>query len=284
MNDTDIILDTGAIETVVKSEQPWKDLLQRVLIEDSRLVSDLGMHYRAGSILKHTRQQIKQCLYNNKMFKNQLYVNRWFRKVKRADGVLRAINYVKLNLKKSDKIKQFSHLDIQYYDMKTHFELKVAHQKPSGETCTTFHVVPDVKVIVEDMFNPEINGDTLGQRYFLIVYMLVNARVMNVETGLESFFSSLGSQNFSGGQKWQNLENRGAVRIHVGERCSQMQENMQQLAKLSLDGLPKWHLPKMILPITIHSGLKVPKGMRKFLVKEKNMYSRAHGKSLDYFT
>ena len=146
------------------------------------------MHHNVGSILKHITQQIKQCLYRNKMFKNQLFVNRWFKEVKRAEGILRATKYLKLNIKKSDRIKQFSLLDIQCCDMKTHFELTVQKQKRLVETFTAFHVVPDVKVIVEDMFNPEISVDILGSRYFLIVYMLVNARVMNVETGLESFF------------------------------------------------------------------------------------------------
>ena len=105
--------------------------------------------------------------------------------------------------------------------------------------------------------------------------MLVNARVMNIETGLESFFSSLKSQNFTGGQSWKNLEHRGAVKLHVGDKVSHLYTNMQQLAKLSLKGLEKWHIRKLILPVTLHSGLKVPKGMEKFFVRQNNLFSRA---------
>ena len=86
-----------------------------------------------------------------------------------------------------------------------------------------YNVIPNVKIIVEDMFDPEISVDILGPRYFLIFFMLVNARVMSMETGLESFFSSLGTQNFSGGQHWETLEHRGAIKLHVGEKFSQMQ-------------------------------------------------------------
>ena len=255
-----------------------------MLKEDPRLAINLGMVYDGDSILKRVRQQIKQCLYNKKMYNNQFFVNRWFLEVKKGKGILQLSKYTKLKIRKSNIIREFSTLDFQYCNQKTHFELKVVQQEReqiSGEV-TTFHVVPDVKVIVEDMFNPEINVDILGPRFFLI-YMLVNARVMNVETGLESFFSSLGTQNFSGGQNWQNLEHRGAVKIHVGNRCSQMQRNMQQLAELSLNGLPKWHLPKMILPITLHSGLKIPKGMQKFMVRENNLYTRAQRMNLVNF-
>ena len=104
----------------------------------------------------------------------------------------------------------------------------------------TFHVVPDVKMIVEDLFNPEISVDNLGPRQFLIIFMLVNARVMNVETGLESFFSSLQSQNFSGGQGWKTLEHRGAEKLHVGKNLSQMCGSMQQFAELSLHGFENY--------------------------------------------
>ena len=100
-------------------------------------------------------------------------------------------------------------------------------------------------MIVEDLFNPEISVDILGPRQFLIIFMLVNARVMTVETGLESFFSSLQSQTFSWGQVWKTLEHRGEVKLHVGKDLSQMRGSMQQLAELSVHGLRKWHLPKM---------------------------------------
>ena len=80
---------------------------------------------------------------------------------------------------------------------------------------------------------------------------------------------------FLGGQGWKTLEHRGAVKLHVGKNLSQMRGSMQQLAALSPHGLRKWHLPKMILPITVHSGLKVPKAIGKFLLVKKNVYTRA---------
>ena len=173
-------------------------------------------------------------------------------------------------------IKQLSKLNDTACDMKTHFEITFSRESNTGsESITICHVVPNVKLILEDMFNPDISVDILGSRKFLIIYMLVNARCMNVETGLESFFSSLDSQSFSGGQSWKTLEHRGAVKLHVGDNLSQMQQNMQQLSRLSLHGLRGWHLPKMILPITVHSGLKVPKAITKFLVGKNNMYTRA---------
>ena len=104
--------------------------------------------------------------------------------------------------------------------------------------------------------------------------MLVNARTMNIETGLETFFSSLKSQCFSGGQSWKTLEHRGAVKLHVGGKVSQLKENMKRLAKLSLKGLSKWQIRKLILPVTLHSGLKVPKGLDKFFLRQNNIYSR----------
>ena len=191
-------------------------------------------------------------------------------------GILSSHVYKKtLRLRSTDIIIQFSGIDEHFFDMKTHFELTIGRQTGTSEKILHYHVVPDVKLITEDMFNPNISVDVLGPRNFLIIFMLVNSRVMNLETGLESFFSSLKSQNFSGGQHWQTLTNRGAVKIHVGDKVSQMHSNMQQLANLSLHGLPKWNIPKLILPITVHSGLSSPKGIQKFLKKEKNMYTRA---------
>ena len=78
---------------------------------------------------------------------------------------------------------------------------------------------------------------------------------MNIETGLETFFSSLKSQNFSGGQSWKTLEHRGAVKLHVQDKVSQLRPNMVQLANLSLKGVKKWNIRKFILPITLHSSL-----------------------------
>ena len=57
---------------------------------------------------------------------------------------------------------------------------------------------------------------------------------MNVETGLESFFSSLENQNFSGGQKWETLEHRGAIEIQIGNTVSMFKATPNHVAKLSL--------------------------------------------------
>ena len=231
----EIEYDDNALRMVVDSAMPWKDLVNFVLKEDPRLSDVLYMEYHGGALLRHIRKQISNCLYSMKSYMNDLFVNRWFLEVKGGSGVLNQDKYVKLKLKKTDTVIRFTKMDLQHYDMKTHFELTVTRK--SSNLC--FHVVPDVKTIVEDMFNPEIHVDVLGPRHFLIIFMLVNARVMNFETGLESFFSSLESQNFSGGQHWQTLEHRGAIKLHVNDNFSQLQENMQQLAKLSLQGMPK---------------------------------------------
>ena len=270
-----LILDDNAIATIAYSDEPWKELFQRALKEDPRLSNVLGMEYDNGALLRLIRKQLNSCIYEKKMYRGELFLIRWFLEVTNGTGILASKQYKKLRLNSTDVVKELSKICGHFYDMKTHFQLTILRITNKTEKLLNFHVVPDIKVITADMFDPNISIDTLGPRNFLILFMLVNARVMNLETGLESFFSSLKSQNFSGGQHWQTLTKRGAVKIHIGEKVSQMYENMQQLAKLSLHGLPKWHLPKMILPITIHSGLNVPKGIRKFLKKETNMYTRA---------
>ena len=114
------------------------------------------------------------------------------------------------------------------------------------------------------MFNPDISVDILGPRYFLNVYMLVNARVINLETGLESLSPSLGSQIFSGGQKWQNLEeNRGVwgYTLEKGARkCSRISNNLRNSRLIDyLSGTyPKLYF-QISNKITIHTGFKVKK-------------------------
>ena len=112
-----------------------------------------------------------------------------------GSSIICSDKYTKLRLYNTDVIKQLSKLNDTTCDMKTHFQLTVSRKTETIK----FHVVPNVKLVVEDMFNAEISVDILGSRNFLIIFMLVNARVMNVETGLESF-SSLEAQNLSGGQ------------------------------------------------------------------------------------
>ena len=194
------VMDTNAVSTIETSIIPWKELFSRVLNEDPRLSQNLGLEFDNGALLRYTRQQMTKCLYCcEKKYKDQLFLNRWFLKVVSGEGILCIDKYKKLKLRTSDVVEQFSKLNNDSVDMKTHFQLTVRRTTNTTESVIKFHVVPDVKMIVEDFFNPEISVDDLGSRKFLIIFMLVNARVMNVETGLESFFSSLQSQNFSGG-------------------------------------------------------------------------------------
>ena len=268
-------MDHHDIQRISCSEEPWKDLFQRALKEDPRLSDILGMEYVGGAMLRNIRKQLTSWIYGKKMYRGELLLNRWFLEVRIDTGSLARNKYTKLQLNSTDIVIELSTMDGQFYDMKTHFQFTISRTTGRADKLLYIHVVPDVKVLTSDMFDPSISIDTLDPRNFPSIFMLVNARVMNIETGLESFFSSLKSQNFSGGQHWETLAHRGAVKIHVGEKVSQMHENMQQLAKLSLHGIPKWHLPKMILPITIHSGLKIPKGIQQCLKKETNMYTRA---------
>ena len=83
-------------------------------------------------------------------------------------------------------------------------------------------VVPNHKVIMEDLFDTLMLVDRMGSRNILIICMLVNARTMNIETGLETFFSSLKSGSFSVGQSWKTLVHRGFIKLHAAGRVSQM--------------------------------------------------------------
>ena len=78
----------------------------------------------------------------------------------------------------------------------------------------TLHVVPDYVVIAEDIFDPNIDPDVFGPRHFSIIYDLVNAITMNLETCLESYFSSFKSQSF-GPQHHETLVNRGIIKSHI---------------------------------------------------------------------
>lgn len=59
---------------------------------------------------------------------------------------------------------------------------------------------PDYINIIEDLFDSKCSVDLLGPRTFLIVFMLVNAKTMNLETALQSFFATFENQSFTGGQ------------------------------------------------------------------------------------
>ena len=192
----------------------------------------------------------------------------------KGTGIIAKEKFSKLRILNNDVVLELSRSDISYYNCKSYFKLTLLQKASNNEERIVLNIVLDVKVIVEDFFNPEISVDTLGSRHFLIIFMLVNARVMNIETGLETFFSSLKSQSFSGEQSWKTLEHRGSVKLHIGDKVSQLQANTKHLDKLSLKGLSKWHIRKLILPVTIHSGLRFPKGLDKFFVRQNNIYSR----------
>ena len=72
--------------------------------------------------------------------------------------------------------------------MKTYFELTIIQQAKYGTKAIHFVLIPNVKIIVEDMFGPGIDVDSLGDHSNFIFLMLVNVQVMNMGTGHESFF------------------------------------------------------------------------------------------------
>ena len=47
-------------------------------------------------------------------------------------GVLKFPKCIKLDVKKSDVVKQFSQLGVKVHDMKTHFELTIQRQSKDG--------------------------------------------------------------------------------------------------------------------------------------------------------
>ena len=272
--DGELVLDDSALSTISRSKESWKNLVGLVLNEDPRLHNILGMEYNGGSTLRYIRRQMTNCLYEKKKYGGNFFLCRWFLEVAKGTGIIAKEKFSKLRILDNDVVLELSRSNISYYNCKSYFKLTLLRKASNNEERIVLNIVPDVKVIVEDFFNPEISVDTLGSRHFLIIFMLVNARVMNIETGLETFFSSLKSQSFSGGQSWKTLEHRGAVKLHIGDKLSQLQANMKHLAKLSLKGLSKWHIRKLILPVTIHSGLRFPKGLDKFFVRQNNIYSR----------
>ncbi len=83
---------------------------------------------------------------------------------------------------------------------------------------------------------------------------------MNVETGLESFFSSLEGQHFSGHHS-ETIKNRGIIKIHTGENVTRMKENMMQLASISNGNYEAWRVHELYQPICVHSQLDVSKAV-----------------------
>ena len=87
-----------------------------------------------------------------------------------------------------------------------------------------FDVVPNVKVIMGDFFDPLITVDRMGSQNILIISMLVNARTMNIEIGLETFFQVSSPSLFP--EASPASEHRGFIKLYATGRVSQMQKNM----------------------------------------------------------
>ena len=106
--------------------------------------------------------------------------------------------------------------------------------------------------------------------------MLVNAKNMNLETGLESFFASFQNQNVSGGQTPETLVHRGVIKNHIRDGFSQMKTNMDQLASICKNGLACFNIDKILLPITIHRENATPAAfMKNYFQKSSDMYNRS---------
>ena len=67
--------------------------------------------------------------------------------------------------------------------------------------------------------------------------------------GSEKFFFEPGVAIVFWWAEMATLEHRGAIKIHTGDKFSQLQTNMNNLAQLSYKGVPEFGLPKLILPI-----------------------------------
>lgn len=112
---------------------------------------------------------------------------------------------------------------------------------------------------------------------FLIIFMMVNAKTMSVETGLESSFASFENKSFSGGQKPETLAHHGVIKNHIRGGFSQMKTNMEQVASICKNGLPAYNIDKILLHLTIHRENSTPAAFMKNYFQKKNndMYNRS---------
>jgi len=108
----------------------------------------------------------------------------------------------------------------------------------------------------------------------LIIFMLVNAKTMNLETALESFFASFQAQSF-GPQHPSTLVNRGVIKNHIRDGFTQMKKNMEQLSLICKDGLDAFNIDKILLPVVTHRSNITPTAfMKNFFQQNQNMYNR----------
>ena len=92
----------------------------------------------------------------------------------------------------------------------------------TNEMVIFLDVVPDVKVIMEDVFDPQIFVNRMGSRNNLIICMLVNARTMNIETGLATFFQVSSPSVFltaSPGEHWSIVVSLSCILLAEFRRC-----------------------------------------------------------------
>ena len=104
-----------------------------MLKEDPRLSDVLGMEYDRGAMLCYVRKQMRVCIYNKAVHNGELFLNRWFLVVRIGKGILSSHVYKKtLRLRSTDNVKQFTIIDEQFFDMKTHFELIIRRKTGSA--------------------------------------------------------------------------------------------------------------------------------------------------------
>ena len=98
---------------------------------------------------------------------------------------------------------------------------------------------------------------------------------MNLETCLESYFSSFQNQAF-GPQNVETLVNRGVIKSHVREDVNLFYRNMRQLSILLKHGVPQFQIPQFCLPIIVHSQHTDPTALRKYMSSTKcTIYNQA---------
>ena len=102
------------------------------------------------------------------------YLCRWFWEGTKDSGIIGKDKFSKLKILGNNVIFKLSRSDISYYDCKSQFKLTLLRKASNYEETIVINIVPDVKVILEDFFNPKISVDKLGSRHLLIIFLLVN--------------------------------------------------------------------------------------------------------------
>ena len=273
----------------------WEALISRCVSEDPRLRNTLGVRMDNGALLVHFRTQMLYAVFSK--FEQVILdaPRRWFflyaRKSPSTD-LLSEHSYTRLSkfVPVDYTVNSFKIRSGSFVDCYDHFTLNLTfteyelrrmpnNKKRSVEKLVTrdLHVVPDIVTIVQDLYDEKIRRDILGPRLFLIIFDLVNAKTMNVETAMESYFSILENQKF-GRQDPLNLVNRGIIKSHVGDNFHFMSTNMRQLAALCRQGVSPFGIQRMCMPLTFHTRFSTPTAFVKYShAALNNMYSRVIG-------